>query len=430
PTDLSFEEIWNEMTEYLNKGILKIENLRDGFGVKDRNELPFAPMIPILAALTKEIESRHNKVDCYKKLGTWYWTSVFSNAYSGAVDSQLTADFKEMKDWFSDDTKIPKTVDRARREFATLNLREIQSKSSAMYRGVLSLLALEGANDFNTNQTLENARNNDKDHLFPKAEFHSMRNVNSILNISWMSDETNRKIKRYKKPSAYVKEFIKEKYGGNEKEFLKVLESHFINKNAYDCMLRDDFQGFISEREKVVLGKIKNAIGLEGTVQDHTLITPEQPFSNRVAFWNTIKSCDSYIYWVDKYFSKEGLELLSQSLDTNKTKTVKIIISVEKADEKLRSLFKDFREEMKNKNTICELRVITDSKLKSSIHDRWILSKNSCFNIPSPDTVARGQYSEIKATENRPPFDDWWTRSLDIINNWNEIQKSKEIISK
>lgn len=418
------------MSEYLNKGILKIENLRDGFGVKDRNELPFAPMIPILAALTKEIESRSNKVDCYKKLGTWYWASVFSNAYSGAVDSQLTTDFKEMKDWFSDDTKIPKTVDRSRREFSTLNLREIQSKSNAMYRGVLSLLALEGANDFNTNQTLENARNNDKDHLFPKAEFHSIRNVNSILNISWMSDETNRKIKRFKKPSTYAKEFIKEKYGGNEKEFLKGLESHFINKTAYDCMLRDDFQGFISEREKVILGRIKDAIGLEGPVQDHTLITPEQPFSNRVAFWNTIKSCEDYIYWVDKYFSKEGLELLSQSLDTSKTKTVKIIISVEKADEKLRGLFKDLREEMKNKGVTCELRVITDSKLKSSIHDRWILSKNSCFNIPSPDTVARGQYSEIKATENRPPFDDWWARSRDIINNWNEIQKNKEIISK
>ncbi len=430
PTDLSFDEIWHEMSEYTDNAISKIENLRDGFGVKDKNELPFAPMIPILAALTKEIELRNNKADCYKKLGIWYWASVFSNAYSGAVDSQLTTDFKEMKDWFSDDTKIPKTIDRSRREFVALNLREIQSKSNAMYRGVLSLLALEGSNDFNTNQTLENARNNDKDHLFPKAEFHSMRNVNSILNISWMSEETNRKIKRYKKPSAYAKEFIKEKYGGNEKEFLKVLESHFINKNAYDCMLRDDFQGFISEREKIILGKIKNAIGLEGPVQNHTLITPEQPFSNRVAFWNTIKSCEDYIYWVDKYFSKEGLELLSQSLDTNKTKTVKIIISVEKADEKLRGLFKDFREEMKNKGVICELRVITDSKLKSSIHDRWILSKNSCFNIPSPDTVARGQYSEIKATENRPPFDDWWARSLDIINNWNEIQKSRDIISK
>jgi hypothetical protein len=43
-----------------------------------------------------------------------------------------------------------------------------------------------------------------------------------------------------------------------------------------------------------------------------------------------------------------------------------------------------------------ELRVMVDSKLKSSIHDRWILSRNACFNIPSPDIIARGQYSETK----------------------------------
>jgi hypothetical protein len=242
-----------------------------------------------------------------------------------------------------------------------------------------------------------------------------------------MSDDTNRKIKRYMKPSAYVKEFIKEKYGGNDREFWKVLGSHFINKEAYDCMLRDDFQGFISEREKTILTKIKDLIGLEGPVQEPALITPETPFSNKIAFWNTIKSCNGYIYWVDKYFSKEGLELLTQSLDKNKVKTIKILVSIEKADDNLRHLFKDFRDEMKNDNIVCELRVITDSKLKSSIHDRWMLSKNSCFNIPSPDTVARGQYSEIKLTENRPPFDDWWTRSHDIINDWNEIQKIRNL---
>lgn len=426
PTNLSFEETWHEMAEYSNKAISKIENLRDGFGVKDKSVLPFAPMVPILASLIKEIDSRSNKVDCYKKLGMWYWSSVFSNAYSGAVDTQLTTDFREMKEWFSDDSKIPKTIDRARREFVALNLREVQSKSNAMYRGVLSLLALEGSNDFNTNQTLENARNNDRDHLFPKAEFHSMKNVNSILNMSWMSDDTNRKIKRYKKPSAYVKEFIKEKYNNNEKEFLRVLESHFINKNAYDVMLKDDFHGFISEREKTILEKIKNVMGIDGPAHDHTLITPDQPFSNRVAFWNAIKSCNDHIYWIDKYFSKEGLELLSQSLNTNTTKTLKILVSIEKADEKLRSIFKDFRDEMKNKGVTCELRVIVDSKLKSSIHDRWILSKNSCYNIPSADTVARGQYSEIKLTENRPPFEDWWAKSLDIINDWNEIQKNRK----
>lgn len=423
---LSFEEAWHEMDEYMSKAISKLENMRDGFGVKDKRELPFAPMIPILAALLREIDQSKSKADCYNRLNMWYWASVFSNAYSGAVDTQLTNDFKEMRDWFSNEEKISKTVDRARKEFGTWGLKEIHTKSNAMYRGVLSLLALEGARDFDTGQTLENARANDKDHIFPKSGFGSVKHINSILNMTWMSDDTNRKIKKYKKPSVYVKEFIRDKYGNDEKKFLEVLKSHFINRNAYDCMLKDDFDGFIAEREKTIIAQISDLIGLEGPPQYPSMISPETPFSNKMAYLNMIKSCEGHIYWVDKYFSGKGLEYLTQAVDGKKVKKIRILVSVEKADERLRDLFKDFRDEMRHKKVSSKLRVIIDSKLKSSIHDRWVLSKSNCFNIPSPDVVARDQYSEIKSTENKPPFRTWWNKALDIIRDWDEIQKSRK----
>lgn len=56
----------------------------------------------------------------------------------------------------------------------------------------------------------------------------------------------------------------------------------------------------------------------------------------------------------------------------------------------------------------CDLRVISNSKLKSQIHDRWIISEGKSFNIPSPDIITRGQYSEIKETKNTLPFEEWW----------------------
>ena len=83
-------------------------------------------------------------------------------------------------------------------------------------------------------------------------------------------------------------------------------------------------------------------------------------------------------------------------------------MSSEKADEKFVSLYKDLKEELKSDGIKCELRVIIDNKLKADIHDRWIISENLCYNMPSTDTVARGQYSEAKRTENIPPFDEWW----------------------
>lgn len=119
------------------------------------------------------------------------------------------------------------------------------------------------------------------------------------------------------------------------------------------------------------------------------------------------------------------MELLVQSLDKDKIRTVKILTSIDKADGSLRRLFKDFRDEMKNNQIFCEMRVMVDSKLKSSIHDRWLISKNDSFNITSPDVVARGQYSEVRSTQNKPPFVDWWNKSLDMIDDWNRIQSIK-----
>ena len=123
---------------------------------------------------------------------------------------------------------------------------------------------------------------------------------------------------------------------------------------------------------------------------DTKMLSPGKPFSNKKAIRDIISSCEKYIYWVDKYFSKPGLDWLSESLNTSKVKSIKILMSSEKVDEKFISLYKDLKEELGSDEVECELRVIIDNKLKSDIHDRWIISENLCYNMPSTDTVARG----------------------------------------
>jgi hypothetical protein len=243
-------------------------------------------------------------------------------------------------------------------------------------------------------------------------------------NITWMSKETNRKIKGYKRPSQYVKQFISDRYGGNEEEFLEVLDTHFINKEGYDNMLKNDLDGFIEERENELIFKIKELIGISEPFQAQTLITPNKPFSNKIAIWQAIESCHEYIYWVDRYFSIEGLRWLMQWVDKRQIKDIKILTSINKADDSLRRTFKDFKNEMLNNHQIrSELRIMTDPKLDSSIHDRWMISKDACFNLPSPDVIARGQYSEIKNTTVNLPFNMWWQNSTDILEDWNQIQE-------
>ncbi len=426
-TGLSFEEIWADLSGYFNKAIARLENLRgDGFGVKDEKVIPFAPMIPILASLLKLIELSENKSGCYAKLNQWYWASVFSNAYSSSADSQLTADYKEMRDWFTDGNRVPRTVELARRSVPTLNLTEIESQSNAMYRGVLSIIALEGAKDFETMQDVEHAASNDRDHIFPRSEFQHEEHVNSVVNITWMSGDTNRRIKRAKRPSVYLKEFIEERHSKNEGKFLQVLESHLIDKVTYEHMINNDLQGMMVEREKRMITKIGELLGISIPPPKPELISPDRPFSNRLLLVRTIRYCDTYLWWVDKYFPIEGLEILLQSLPETNVKSLKILLSIDNASIELRSSFKNFKEEIKGKGIDCEMRVIIDRKVRSNIHDRWIVSKTKTFNLPSVDTIKRGQYSEITPTTNSPPFQDWWKESEDIMTAWNKINEERQ----
>jgi len=86
----------------------------------------------------------------------------------------------------------------------------------------------------------------------------------------------------------------------------------------------------------------------------------------------------------------------------------------------------DFNKEMLNKGIRCELRVIADPRVNSLIHNRFIISKYNCYNIPSPDIIARGQLSEISKSTNRDDlakeFQVLWGNSKDIIQDWNNIK--------
>ena len=153
-------------------------------------------------------------------------------------------------------------------------------------------------------------------------------------------------------------------------------------------------------------------------------VTPKRPFSNKIKYRKALESADGYIHWVDKYFSGYGFEILADC-DKSHIKEIKILTSFLKVDLNLRKTFIDFSEEMKHDGIRCEMRVIKDKDLYHAIHDRWLISASVCFNLPSPDIVARGQYSEIKKTDYKPPFGNWWQSSIDVITNWNEIDRMR-----
>jgi hypothetical protein len=265
----TFEKHWEEMSTYVNSAIKELEDLKGGFGIINEAHVPFMSVIPILAALKKDVDSRNNKHGCNDKIKQWYWSVVFSEAYSSGVDSQLTLDFKELKEWFSDDSKIPKSVEEARILIKTFNLKKVNTFSSAIFRGVLSLLAIKGSRDLQTGEMVNDRNNYHKDHIFPKSKSEkyvsTKKELDSILNMAWLTRSTNES-KGAKEPKKYFEEF-ESSYNKNKDAYIKVLESHFINREAYDYLLDNNFEGFINGRENILLNEVKKLIGW--TEDDH-----------------------------------------------------------------------------------------------------------------------------------------------------------------
>ena len=73
---------------------------------------------------------------------------------------------------------------------------------------------------------------------------------------------------------------------------------------------------------------------------------------------------------------------------------------------------------------------IIEPKIKSLVHDRFVIDKYKAYVLPSIDVIKRGQLSEILESKNRKEilnqFEDIFENSKDIIQDWNEIKKIKD----
>ncbi len=259
-----FESYWKTCVEAIDDAISRLENMRDGFGVRSEKDVPFMPAIPMLAALLVRMESAENKSDAYEKIHQWYWSSCITAAYSSSAESQMTSDFKEVTRWFDEDDAAPTVVVTARGQLSSMSFLDIDEPSSAAYQAVLSIVALSGARDFVTGSNLENARENQKDHIFPKSPtvgFGKHKKIDSVLNMTWMSDKTNMFIKRAKKPSEYVPQFVKQNFGGNNEKFVECAKTHLIDETAVEAMKADDIDAFFTTREAWIKKVFSERIG-------------------------------------------------------------------------------------------------------------------------------------------------------------------------
>lgn len=173
----------------------------------------------------------------------------------------------------SEERSIPEAVATEESQIRT-NLKQVV-RHGAVYKGIMCLVALRGARD--SGDTIE-LHSLDDHHVFPQAFLkelgYGQDERNTILNRTLIVRDTNQRIIRAKRPSAYLGEV--EKILG-ETKVAEILRTHFIDAAGRDAMRSDDFEGFIRARENTLRQEIKKRC-----VYSPIGLSPEQPSSESV----------------------------------------------------------------------------------------------------------------------------------------------------
>ena len=252
----SFVGDWHRAVDSIEIALRRMyRTAHGGYGVVSTLALPYSTMVPPLAVMSAHIESLSgDRSQAYRKLHYWYWSSVFRERYGGSTETISQRDFVQMRRWIADDTSVPDAVPTLETQIQR-DLSEVV-RAGAVYRGILCLVALKGARDFFTGDTIE-LHQLDDHHIFPFSFFRSSSLSqdlrNSILNRTLISSDTNRRIIGANKPSVYLSEM--ESRLGKE-EARAILATHFIGDASIEAMRNDDYLRFLVEREKALRGEI------------------------------------------------------------------------------------------------------------------------------------------------------------------------------
>jgi hypothetical protein len=260
-----FERLWSEAVDALKKGIDLLRHPQE-FGVISSAYLPYVSILPAFAAL--QVAARKlpptNQLDAQRKIRHWYWASVFTNRYAGAVESTSARDYSDVRRWFENDTAEPAVLAEFESRFRALDLRKETKRGSAVYNGIFNLLVQQGARDWMSGMVPQYGDLDDH-HIIPRGSTLSgdlSTSLDSILNRTPLTTETNRNAIRDRLPNAYLPDLIDR---NGEATVRSTLESHFISPAAFEILLRNpftsrDYEGFVAERQRTLFDAIENLL--------------------------------------------------------------------------------------------------------------------------------------------------------------------------
>lgn len=231
------------------------------------NDLPYRTQLVPLTAVLALLGDRWLEPQIYDKIARWYWCGVLGELYGGAVETRIALDIQELMEWIKGSPQEPTTIRDA--NFQPTRLETLRSRNSAAYKGISVLLQREGARDFFWKTTIRELDESDWEenkldihHIFPRSWCESRgilpTRYNLILNKTPISYKANRMIGS-KAPSTYLQKLqTHPSVQLDDTGMNALLMTHCIDPEK---LRRDDFEGFMASRQRMILTKIEAAMG-------------------------------------------------------------------------------------------------------------------------------------------------------------------------
>lgn len=376
-----FRMLWEQAVTALEQAIKMLRHPHE-FGAISSAYLPYVSILPVFAALQAHVKTRPSglQLNAQHKIRHWYWASVFTNRYSGSVESTSARDYLDVKAWIEDDVAEPPLIQEFKARFRNMDLRREIKRGTSVYNGIFNLLVIQGARDWITGNIPQHDDLDDH-HIVPNswgAKHLKSNIVHTILNRTPLTGDTNRKVIGDKLPNAYLPELIKE---NGEKAVNAIMESHFISPAALKILLRDpftpdDFEAFITERQRTIQDAIENLL-----------------IKERLDLEPNLRDLDAAIEDIElKLRSTVAKGLIGDASALPQHVQQKIDERIQRAARKNAALNLDHYQTLQGKLEYCDLRELQDAITAKTAWDKFA----GKFNSKESLSAHFGQLAELR----------------------------------
>lgn len=281
-----FVRLWEQALTALDSSLALLINPRQ-YGVTSYRYLPYPSILPVFAALQESVRKHfvQCQLDADRKIWKWYWASIFTNRYSGSVESKCAQDFREVKEWIEhgNDSSAPRVIGEFTDRIPSLKLDDA-GPNSAIFKGVFNLIVLGGAFDwesggFSKHVDVQSHYIVPKDWAVQIEQPGLESSLNSVLNRMPLTAQTSQEFVRGRMPNEYLRELLDER---EDLDIRKILEKHYISSEAFDVLLREpftlkDFQEFLLMRDEAIKSSLSVVLEhLDASTAPNELTDPEK----------------------------------------------------------------------------------------------------------------------------------------------------------